>query len=295
MFTRAELSPQPASPTVAPNGVQYFPVPSWNSIPWLWHGFATRRGGVSRVYSAGPFGELNLGFTPDDDRAHVLKNRALLAEAITGSSSTSLITLRQIHSNVVVLSSASANSAPVDSDPCEGDGLITAQPGVLLAIQTADCIPVLVADRRRRVVAAFHAGWRGTVQRIVESGIGRLRMEFGSRPEDLVAAIGPGVGVCCYAIGDEVIARFRAQFAYADSLFRQVTEAPVASASTPQHKTHLDLVEANRRQLQDAGLPASAIEVILGCTHCRRDLFFSYRESQGRCGRMMSVIGIQPA
>lgn len=294
--TRAELSPVPNPPTVASNGVEYFPVASWNVIPWLWHGFASRRGGVTRAYTApGAPGELNLGFTPEDDRAHVLQNRVLLAEAVTSSPATPLVTLRQVHSNVVVLSQTLAE--PAADTPCEGDGLITAQPGVLLAIQTADCIPVLVADRRQRVVAAFHAGWRGTVQRIAESGIGRLRMEFGSRPEDLVAAIGPGVGVCCYAVGDEVIARVRSQFAYADSLFRAVIEAvPLSDPAhfTPQTRPHLDLIEANRRQLQDAGVPASSIEVIPGCTHCRPDLFFSYRQSKGRCGRMMSVIGVRP-
>ncbi len=111
---------------------------------------------------------------------------------------------------------------------------MTDEPGLLLAIQTADCIPVLVADRKRRAVAAFHAGWRGTVKRIVEIGIGRMRLAFGSRPEDLVAAIGPGIGACCYAVGEEVLSEFESQFAYARALFREVYYAdPVMARSTP--------------------------------------------------------------
>jgi hypothetical protein len=179
---------------------------------------------------------------------------------------------------------------------------------VLLGIQTADCIPVLVADRKRRVVAAFHAGWRGTVKRIVESGVGRMRLRYGSRPEDLMAAIGPGIGPCCYSVGEETRSEFESQFAYADELFREVYDSdPVRTRypmlfltqRAPGHSEigpslHLDLVEANRRQLLAAGLRQTSIQIVGGCTSCQRELFFSHRGSEGRAGRMMSVIGIRP-
>jgi hypothetical protein len=166
---------------------------------------------------------------------------------------------------------------------------------------------VLVADRKRHAVAAFHAGWRGTVKRIVESGIGRMRMEFGSRPEDLLAAIGPGVGACCYAVGEEVISEFDSQFTYASELFREVYDAEAVRTKYPMMflnqrapghalpgpRVHLDLTEANRRQLLAAGLKPSAIHVTGGCTSCHGDLFFSHRASQGHSGRLMSVIGIR--
>ena len=119
--------------------------------------------------------------------------------------------LRQIHSGLVHragsarLSRTNANSTEV----LRGDGMIATEPGALLGIQTADCIPVLVVDVRQRIVAAFHAGWRGTLARIVERGVGRLRAEFGSQPGDLTAAIGPGIGRCCYAVGEEVRMEFR--------------------------------------------------------------------------------------
>ncbi len=136
---------------------------------------------------------------------------ACWSEAVTGDPAIPLVTVRQFHSNLLL------RATPADAarePPRRADGLITNEPGLLLAIMVADCVPVLVADRKRRVVAAFHAGWRGTVKRIVETGIGRMRLEFGSRPEDLVAAIGPGIGPCCYAVGEEVISEFDSQFAY---------------------------------------------------------------------------------
>ena len=185
--------------------------------------------------------------------------------------------------------------------------MITGEAGLLLGIQTADCIPVVVADRKRRAVGAFHAGWRGTVKRIAEIGVGRMRLEFGSRPEDLVAAIGPGVGACCYAVGEEVLSEFESQFQYARELFREVYSTDPVRAKYPMlfltqrapghspigPSLHLDLVEANRRQLLDAGLKPRAIQVVGGCTSCEMELFFSHRASRGHAGRMMAVIGIR--
>jgi hypothetical protein len=292
------------TPIVAANGVHWLPVRAWEKIPWLWHGFSTRKGGVSRAYCADDApGELNLGFTSSDERETVERNRHLLVEAVTGDPATPLVTVRQIHSGVLVLAS------PAEADrelPCKGDGLMTDRPGLLVGIQTADCIPVLVADRKRRAVAAFHAGWRGTVKRIVETGIGRMRLEFGSRPEDLIAAIGPGIGACCYAIGDEVLSSFESQFDYSQDLFREVydtdpvrTKYPMLflTQRAPGHSPigpslHLDLAEANRRQLLAAGLKPRSIQMVGGCTSCQPELFFSHRASRGHAGRMLSVIGI---
>ena len=300
-------------PDVAKNGVRILKVAAWRDrktvSKWLWHGFSTRVGGVSTAYAAEDgagtvLGDLNLGFTAADSREAVAQNRMLLAEAVTGDKDTPIVTLRQFHSNLVIV----ANKGDVDRElPLKADGVITTEPGILIAIQTADCIPVLVADRKRRVVAGFHAGWRGTVKRIVELGVGRMRVEFGSLPENLIAAIGPGVGQCCYAVGEEVQSEFESQFSYARELFREVFDSdPVRkkypmlflTQRAPGHsqigpEIHLDLIEANRRQLLDAGLKASAISVTGGCTSCHTDLFFSHRASRGHAGRMMSVIGIR--
>jgi polyphenol oxidase len=302
-----ELASAAPVPRRAPNGVSWFPLPGWN-LPWLWSGFSTRIGGVSRAYCADDApGELNLGFTAGDDRELVLRNRRLLAGAITGSETTPLISLRQFHSNLVVHATAHVlHDAPLDH-PHKGDGWITDEPGFLLAIQTADCIPVLVVDRKRCAVAAFHAGWRGTVKRIVESGVGRMRLAFGSQPSDLVAAIGPGIGACCYAIGEEVLSAFESQFTYARELFREVYDAdPVRNKypmlfltqRAPGHspigpQLHVDLIEANRRQLLAAGLSPRSIRIVGGCTQCHSNLFYSHRGSHGYAGRMMAVIGIR--
>ena len=300
--TPEELRPSSPAVEVAANGVEWIPVPAWQRLKWLWHGFSTRRGGVSTCYAPeGAAGELNLTFTADDARENVERNRRLFVEAITGSADTPLVTLRQIHSSVLVF--AGPDAADRRS---KGDGLMTDRPGILLGVQTADCTPVLVADRRRKVVAAFHAGWRGTAKRIVESGIGRMRLEFGSRPEDLIAAVGPGMGACCYQVGEELLSEFESQFVYGRELFHEVYDSDPVKAKYPMlfmtqrapghspmgPSLHLDVAEANRRQLLDAGLKPSAIRMTGGCTSCHRELFFSHRGSQGRAGRMMNVIGI---
>lgn len=290
----------------AKNGVGWLPVRGWD-FPWIWSGFSTRIGGTSRAYcgedTSGELGEMNLGFTAADDRDAVTQNRRLLAEAVTGGKETPVVTLRQFHSNFIV---PAAKADAARERPRKADGLITNEPGFLIAIQTADCIPILVADRKKRVVAAFHAGWRGTVKRIAERGVGRMRLEFGSRASDLVAAIGPGIGVCCYAVGEEVLSEFESQFAYARELFCEVYDAdPVRkkypmlflNQRAPGHgsigpQLHVDLIEANRRQLIAAGVSAKAIRIVGGCTQCHPELFFSHRGSHGHAGRMMAVIGI---
>ena len=278
-------------------------VPDWARQEWLVHGFSTRTGGKTTVYRPGET-DLNLGFTNSDDPQHVTDNRGLFVSAATGGKDVlGMVTLRQIHSSLVRRVTADDISTSL-----KGDGLMTDEPGVLLGIQTADCIPVLVADRKKRAVAAFHAGWRGTLARIVENGVGRMRVEFGSKPENLIASIGPGIGQCCYSVGDEVREQFESQFPYAPELFHEVYDSdPVKekypmlflTARAPGHSDlgpsmHLDLVEANRRQLLAAGLKKGSIFVTGQCTGCNTDRFFSHRIERGFTGRMMSVIGIVP-
>jgi polyphenol oxidase len=285
--------------------VEVVQAPALSEVTWLLHGFSTRPGGRSTVYSGSQgAGELNLGFAASDDAANVLVNRERFLEAVTGDARFPMVTLRQIHSSAVVRVAEPQTAA--DSGLAKADGLMTCEPGILLAIQTADCIPVLIADRKRQAVAGFHAGWRGTLKRIVEQGVGRMRLEFGSRPEDLVAAIGPGIGRCCYAVGEEIRGEFESQFSYAAELFQEEQDSdPVRekypllflSARPPGHSSvgsslHLDLTEANRRQLLDAGLKADAISVLGECTSCRTDRYFSYRAEHGFTGRMLSAIGI---
>ncbi len=262
------------------------------------HGFAARTGGLSTAY--GHADDLNLGLTASDPRETVLANRARLLRRVFGHT-LPLVTLRQTHSSLV---HRVGRAHAGEEATLRGDGLMTDEPGVALGIQTADCVPVLVADRRLGAVAAFHAGWRGTLKRIVEHGVGRMRMEFGSRPEDLRAAVGPSIGPCCYGVGEDVEHEFRSQFRYAGELFAEVYDSdPIRkkypmlflTQRAPGHSDlgpalHLDLGEANRRQLLDAGLREEAIERMPDCTSCRTDLFFSYRAEGGFTGRMLAVI-----
>lgn len=277
-------------------------------VPGLVHGFSTRVGGFSRVYGNG---DLNLGFTRGDSRAAVERNRAAFLQhvgAVGRSRSRNardriwpLLTLRQIHSDLIHC---------VDSVPEEqlvGDGLITATSNLLVAVQTADCLPVIIVDTKRKAVGVFHAGWRGTVKRIVEKGVGEMIRCFGSRPRDMRAAIGPGIQGCCYEVGEEVRTKFQSQFAYGASLFREVKDSdPVRekypllflTARAPGHselpnKIFLDLVEANRQQLIAAGVPKKNIESSFLCTNCHPELLFSYRAEKGKTGRMMAVAGIR--
>jgi YfiH family protein len=274
-------------------------------LPWLVHGFSTRTGGSSRVYGKNT---LNLGFTKDDSKAAVRRNRtAFLNQLLSNgkakrkSDPLPLIVLRQIHSDII-----HAIDSPPES-PLAGDGLITSIPNLLLSIQTADCLPIILVDPKNHAVGTFHAGWRGTLKRIVEKGVGEMRRHFGTRARDLKAAIGPGIHGCCYEVGKEVREKFESQFAYAAKLFREVEEFnevrekyPMLflTARAPGHselpkKIFLDLVEANRQQLLAVGVPAKNIETSDLCTNCRPDLLFSYRAEKGKTGRMMAVGGIR--
>jgi len=292
--------------------------PSWLRYAWLRHGFSTRAAGVSTIYdSGGGNGSLNLGWTQQDDAANVAENRRRFMAEIAGGPAQA-VTLRQFHSAMLRTVETNDLAHPARQRTADGravlrgDGMMTDVPGVFLGIQTADCVPVLVADVRSRAVAAFHAGWRGTLARIVERGIGAMRLRYGSRPEDLVAVVGPSIGPCCYSVGEEVRFEFESQFAYARELFSEIFDSdPVRdkypllflTARAPGHSNigpqiHLDLWEANRRQLLDAGIPARRITVIGECTACAGlgtaagRKYFSHRAESGFTGRMMAVIGV---
>lgn len=270
-------------------------------LPFVLHGFSTRKGGVSDVYG----GEtLNLGITEEDSRENVLENRRIFLRAINairGRDTWPLVTARQVHSAVI------HHVAEAPKEPLVGDGLITDLQNVVLSVRTADCIPVLVADKKRKAVGAFHAGWRGTLARIVEKGVGEMQAKFGSKPKDIVAAVGPGIHRCCYEVDESFHDKFASQFAYSKDLFEEVFDSNALHIKypllflnqrapghgAPAMNAHLDLVEANRRQLMDAGVPEKNIWVSDLCTSCRTDLLFSHRAEHGETGRMMAAIGIR--
>jgi polyphenol oxidase len=180
--------------------------------------------------------------------------------------------VRQVHSARCVFAGGWAGCLG------EADGLVTDRPGSYLSIRTADCIPILIADERLHAVAALHAGWRGTAQSIAAVGVETLRHGFGSRPQDLIAAIGPGICAECYEVGPEVAGQFARWF-------------PERTDLTSQ--TRLDLSEANRRQLIEAGLAPSRVLAGALCTRCHAEEFHSWRREQVRTGRLVSAIAIR--
>ena len=180
-----------------------------------------------------------------------------------------LLLLKQVHGTAV-------RGAPWSGHP-EGDAAVAEQPGLILGIETADCLPVLVVDPVRRAVAAAHAGWRGTAAGVARSAVAAL-VAGGSRPGDLVAATGPGIGPCCYEVGDEL----RAAFGEAGAAFFR---------PGPRGRPNLDVRAANERQLRDAGIAEERIHRVADCTRCRADLYHSYRRDGKGAGRMISFVG----
>jgi YfiH family protein len=287
--------------TAGKNQINILEADTFSELPWLIHGFSTRTSGASEIYGGK---SLNLGFTREDSRRAVEQNRAAFLQqlGISKDRAWHLVTMRQIHSDLIHC----VSEKPPTS--LSGDGLITQSPGLLLGILTADCLPVILVDTKRRAVGVFHAGWRGTLKRIVEKGAGEMRRHFGTRAADIKAAIGPGVHGCCYKVGPEVQTKFESQFEYGSKLFREVEESdPVRekypllflTARAPGHSElpksiFLDLAEANRRQLVAVGVAAKNISTSPLCTSCHIDMLFSYRAEKGVTGRMMAVAGIRP-
>jgi purine-nucleoside/S-methyl-5'-thioadenosine phosphorylase / adenosine deaminase len=275
-------------------GLRVLQATELSKLPWLVHGFSTRGGGVSKL---GGKRVLNLGFTEWDSRDNVRENRRRL-QATVGAEEMKLAPVLQFHSDSIVR----FERAP--SEPARADASITNKAGLLLAIQTADCVPILLVDPKHRAIAAVHAGWRGTLARIVEKAVGRMQMEFGSKPEELLAAVGPAIGGCCYDVGTEVAAAFSGQFANAADFFDELRTGDEPNPlqwlnmmppghQPPPKKVLLDLKKANRAQLLNAGATERNIFVSELCTRCERDLLFSYRKEGAQSGRVMAVVGLR--
>jgi polyphenol oxidase len=276
-------------------GLQILELAPFRKLPWLVHGFSTRPGGVSSLESGKV---LNLGFMEWDTRENVLENRRRFQAAL-GATDLKLIPLKQIHSDVIhVFSQPTA-------DARKGDASATNCSRLLLAIQTADCVPIFLVDPKKRTVAAIHAGWRGTLARITQKAVGRMQFEFGSKPADLLAAIGPSIGPCCYEVAADFVTKFTAQFADAGDYFDEARSGEEPNPlqwlnmkppghQPPPKNVHLDLRKANRSQLLAAGLLAKNIYVSDLCTACHTDLLFSHRREGPLSGRLMSAIGLRP-
>ncbi len=241
-------------------------------LPGVVHGFSTRKGGAS----AGSFATLNISPRVGDVREHVEENRRQVLMAL-GRPEASWLALKQVHGDQVLEVTRHAGRA------IEGDALLTHDRGAALVVVVADCVPILLADTSGSVVAAVHAGWRGTRAKIAARAVARLAA-LGHPPAKLRAAIGPAIGPCCFTIGDEVVAELRAAYPAASAYIRMAEPTRMVA----------DLWALNRAALVEAGMAAEHIDVLRHCTACTPELFFSHRRDRGITGRQAGIIALAP-
>ena len=242
------------------------------------HGFTTRHEGVSRQ----PYNSLNLGTTTLDAPHNVEGNRHLLAHAFGGRPER-FVAVTQVH-GVDLLVIDAPNPDFLHFQRLECDGIITNQPEVMIAVTVADCVPVLLLDPVKKVVAALHAGWKGTAGTISSKGVAAKVSLFGSDPASILAAVGPAISPCCYKVDAPVLEAFRNQCGG----YEQFAE-PIGDG-----QWQLDMPAANVAQLRDSGLLEENIEIATQCVSCTPELFFSYRRDNGDTGRQMGFIMLKP-
>ncbi len=234
--------------------------------------FSVRSGGCSGM----PWNSLNFSATDGDQPENVRRNLDILGSRL-GIAPRNMVFCRQVHGDAVVIAHRVPEEEPV------ADAVISDQAGVFPAVKTADCLPILLLDPVRRISAAIHAGWKGTVLRITRKVISILVEKFGVRSADLFAALGPAIGPCCYEVDDAVIQPFTRDFPGAEQF--------MIDSSRNRHR-QLDLVGANYQELLCAGIPDHRIFSVGLCTSCNPELFFSYRRDRGQTGRHVAVVGL---
>lgn len=250
--------------------------PSFEAVssPCTLQGFTTRHEGVSRP----PYHSLNLGINTEDSPHNVEGNRNLFTRTF-GITQERLVTVRQNHgSDILVIDAPNDDFSHFAG--IEADAIITNQPEVMIGVTVADCVPILLFDPIKKVVAAVHAGWQGTAVRITEKTIQGMVAVFDTRPADILAAIGPCIGSCCYEVDQPVKDGFKSQ----NDTWNAIAQ------STGGGKWRLDLALANRMQLEDAGLGSGSIQTAGQCVCCHKELYFSHRRDAGETGRQLGFI-----
>lgn len=255
----------------------YITFPKLTACGAVRHTFSTRLGGVS----GGNFGSMNLSFRNGDERGNVEKNYEILCGAV-GINTDDLVLSRQTHTNNVRIVTKADLGAGYSKPGFEDvDGLITAESGVALVTQYADCTPLLFCDPVKRVVATSHAGWRGTASQIGRVTVELMRDKFGCRPQDIIAAIGPCIGPCCYEVDEPVREAFSDLPIRFDEVFKP---------SDKKGHYMLDLRHANLAVLTDSGIPRENIDVADICTCCNSSELHSHRATAGKRGNLAAII-----
>lgn len=255
-------------------GITYFSFSNMEAWPDLTQAAFARAGGVS----AGPFASLNVSYAVEDDPDNVAENRRRVARSL-GWEPKSFVTAGQVHGRRAVHVVREMSGGP---DLAGADALVTNEPGVLLLLKFADCVPVVLWDPVKRVVGIAHAGWRGTVLGTPAAAVELMTSSFGTDPRELVAGIGPSIGPCCYQVGPEVEKAASQVFAGAGVVRRE-----------REDDIRFDLWSANAETLMRSGIPEEKIEIAGLCTRCNGDTFFSHRGSGGRTGRFGVVAGVR--
>lgn len=246
------------------------------------HGFMTREGGVS----APPFDSLNFDNRDTDPEENIAENRRRLGEAFSMAPDV-IFLVNQVHGKEVFL----VDGGPAAKKP-DADAVITDREGTGLGILTADCQPVLLYDKKNGAIAAVHAGWKGTASMVVPAALEAMKQRFGTAPFNVVAALGPHIGPCCYQVGENVAEEFRSAFNDTGGFLYKNTYDN-GNDNDNHGQWRLDIGKANYAQLIAAGVPAGSIESLSPCTACNAGLFFSYRRDGGRTGRLLSFIMIR--
>ncbi len=259
---------------LARQGKIHYLQPSWAADAPIHAGFTSRNGGVSRP----PYNSLNLGFNTDDPPHNVEGNRSTLTRAFDLQTHL-LLTVRQVHGSDILLIDQ-PNPDLSHFLTVESDAIITDQPGIMIGILVADCFPVLLFDPNRKVAAVVHVGWRGAAAGILGKTVQAMQKNFDSRPDQLMAAVGPGIGAHKYEVDRPVRDAFRKGTGFWEQI---ATEVDLG-------KWHLDLRQSAVLQLEAAGLDPARIEAAEECTCCHRELFFSYRRDGGKTGRQMGFV-----
>ena len=260
-------------------GVPYLSFPALEETGLVAHAFSTRLGGVSK----GDFATMNFSFTRGDDPEAVRENYRRMAEALRVDMEKMVLTWQTHTTNVRVVSEEDLGKGIIkERDYRDVDGLVTDMPDVTLVTFFADCVPLYFLDKKNRAIGLSHSGWRGTVKRMGQKTLETMAEAFGTRPEDVTACIGPSICMDCYEVGGEVIEEFAAEFPEAvhDRLFYKKENG----------KYMLNLWEANRIVLTDAGIREENLSVTDICTHCNPELLFSHRRSPERRGNLCAFL-----
>ncbi len=260
------------------SGVGYYTIPSFDATGIVRHGFTTRLGGISK----GPFAALNLSWKRNDGSVETVENYRLACAAL-GMDIGNIVFSNDEHGRNILRADASFKGRGMGGEnPCpKADGLTTNEKNVVLSTMHADCLAIFILDIKNRAAALCHSGWRGTALKVGAAALEKMGLEYGTKPSDCIAAVGPGIASCCFEVDAPVAEKFTEAYPGLDCI-KQISA----------DKYTVDLFQCSAAQLIEAGVPPENITISNLCTSCGKDLFYSYRREKGKTGAMASFLEI---